>query len=297
MHFSAQNSVGQLGRFRLPFGMVWQTGVIAICNRSDIESVIFLGHAKYISTWIGAIICRVRGKHHFFWTHGWRSPDKGVKRFVRRTFYRLAHSLLLYGHHAKCIAIQEGFSPSRLFVVYNSLDYPSQRSFRKSLSGRDLSQIGEKFFPNRRVPMILCCCRLTKQRCAGIEQLFEAMEILPHRVRIPILSSLGRAQWLANCRRQLEAEDCQLRLSEDATTNSPWLTLCAGKSHRSSKCNWVACHSLDVLRDARHNTRHDVRAWAGMGVHYSGRNRRFLCERKRTASRCDPSAIAEESGQ
>ena len=101
-----------------------------------------------------------------------------MKRFVRRTFYRLAHSLLLYGHHAKCIAIQEGFSPSRLFVVYNSLDYPSQRSFRKSLSGRDLSQIGEKFFPNRRVPMILCCCRLTKQRCAGIEQLFEAMEIL-----------------------------------------------------------------------------------------------------------------------
>jgi hypothetical protein len=58
-----------------------------------------------------------------FWTHGWTRPDRGLKRVFRGTFYRLAHSLLLYGHYARDIGLREGISPARLRVIYNSLDF------------------------------------------------------------------------------------------------------------------------------------------------------------------------------
>ena len=111
----------------LPGGFMWQHGVVGLAFRRDLQAIIFFGNAYYLATWVAAWIAKWQGKRVIFWTQGWRKPERGLKGWVRRRFYHLADSLLLYGHHAKQIGVDCGFSPERLHVVYNSLNATAQR--------------------------------------------------------------------------------------------------------------------------------------------------------------------------
>jgi glycosyltransferase involved in cell wall biosynthesis len=85
------------------------------------DCVIFLGNAYYLTTWLSALLCRLRGKKVLMWTHGYRTkPKSRVKRWFKNSFYKLADGLVLYGERAKSILIEEGFKAEQLFVAYNS---------------------------------------------------------------------------------------------------------------------------------------------------------------------------------
>lgn len=119
--------------------LMWQFGAISQAFRSDVQGYIFLGNPFIISTWIAALITRFRCLPTLFWTHGWLREEKGFKAFVRRTFYRLASGLLLYGNRAQDIAIKSGFPDQNIYVVYNSLNYEVQRQVRVLLSSDNAS--------------------------------------------------------------------------------------------------------------------------------------------------------------
>ena len=160
---------------------MWQTGLMRLALRRDIHTIIYLGNAAWPATWLSAALARAMGKRVLFWTHGWTRREYGWKASARRTFYRLGHGLLLYGHTAKMLGIEQGFPPERLHVIYNSLDYESQKKARESVTEATLRRIRDQLFEDSKRPLAICTTRLTRIR--RLDLLLEAMSHLKARGR------------------------------------------------------------------------------------------------------------------
>jgi 1,2-diacylglycerol 3-alpha-glucosyltransferase len=124
------------------------------------DSLILLGNAAWPCTWIAAALGRLTGKRVYFWTHGWTRRDRGLARHIRRTFYRLAHGLLLYGHMAKMEGIAQGFDPARLHVIYNSLDYEAHAKVREAITPEQCRRLRVEMFNDPDTPVVVCVARL-----------------------------------------------------------------------------------------------------------------------------------------
>jgi len=154
----------------------WQQRLLRLaCNRA-ISSIIYRGDAAFIMTWLSASIARLFGKRVFFWTHGYTRRDTGIKRYVRKAFYHLSHGLLLHGHAAKIIALEEGFAPDRLYVIYNSLDYEEQKKLRVTILPARIRELRTLLFGNPDTPIVICTTRLTRVR--RLDLLVEAVALL-----------------------------------------------------------------------------------------------------------------------
>jgi glycosyltransferase involved in cell wall biosynthesis len=155
----------------------FQPGVIRVAFRKDLQTIIFLGCAQFITTWLAAAVARLTGKRVLFWSHGWISPDRGIKKASRMAFYRLAHGMLLYGHHAKHIGVQAGLRAENLHVIYNSLDYPAQVAIRQAVREEELIKVRNELFGARAgKPLLICTGRLIPMR--RLDLLLEAMRYL-----------------------------------------------------------------------------------------------------------------------
>lgn len=88
--------------------------------REDFDVVIFLGDWKYLSTWVGQVLVRLKRSKPLLWTIGWHRPDRGLKKHLRLAFYRLADKLLLYGPDGKDIGANLKFPLERMVVIGNS---------------------------------------------------------------------------------------------------------------------------------------------------------------------------------
>ncbi len=154
-----------------------QHGLVRLALRRDLDTIIYHGNAYWPSTWVSAAIARLTGKRVLYWTQGWVCPDQGAKRWLRRTFYKLAHGLLLYGHVAKMIGIAEGFPPESLHVIYNSLDYQRQKESRAGVTRQRIDQVRRRLFGHASDrPVVICTSRLAHVR--RLDLLLEAMAIL-----------------------------------------------------------------------------------------------------------------------
>lgn len=127
---------------------LWQTGMIrlALSNRHQVH--VYWGEANRISTWISAIISRLRGKKVVFWTHGIYGNEKPLKGLIRRSFYRIADALLLYSDYGRELLLGHGFAADKLYVIKNSLDTQHQSElYTKHLT--DSARAKEKLFGAR----------------------------------------------------------------------------------------------------------------------------------------------------
>lgn len=158
--------------------LIWQTGLISIALDRDVDTVIYLGVWKWPSTWIAACLSRLRGQRVLFWTHGWRGPDRGIVRTIRKTFYRLAHGMLLYGNGAKGIGIDEGFASRNLYVVYNSIGALSEAHETLHASGEERKELRKALFPETppETPVVCCSSRLDVRR--RLDLLLDAAALL-----------------------------------------------------------------------------------------------------------------------
>lgn len=152
---------------------LWQSGSIKLALGSKHPVLILLGNAYFLSTWVAAILARLRGKKVLMWTHGYKAPEDGIKGWIRYSFYRLADGLLLYGHRAERILIEKGYPPNRLFVIYNSLDYEKQHGlrFRATPEARGLTR--QKYMSRRSIGLVIASGRLTKTK--NIELLVQSV--------------------------------------------------------------------------------------------------------------------------
>ncbi|MBL9121955.1 MAG: glycosyltransferase family 4 protein [Phycisphaerae bacterium] len=145
---------------RLVRSVMWQRGVVGLALGREFDAIVMLGNSQWLATWLTAIIARLRGKPVYFWTHGWIRPPSGWKGAFRSAFYRLAKGLLLYGHLAKQYGIDAGFSPDRLHVIYNSLDYDAQRAARAKVTADDERALRRELFGRDDVAIAICSTRL-----------------------------------------------------------------------------------------------------------------------------------------
>ena len=146
--------------------LLWQRGVFKLSWSSQIEAVIFLGDAFFVSTWAAAILARLTGKKVFFWTHGLYGRESFWKRLYRLSFYRIANGgLLLYGNHAKQLLEKSGFDSNKLINVFNSLDHDRQLSLRKTLDQKIAIETKNKLFGQHAdLPTMVFIGRLTKEK-------------------------------------------------------------------------------------------------------------------------------------
>ncbi len=141
---------------------LFQKGLFALALRKDLDGLVYLGNPYFLSTWISALTARLCGKRVLFWTHGWTRQEKGLKAWLRVSFYKLSHALLLYGHFAKMTGLAKGFAKEKLHVIYNSLDYEQQRTIRERLSGQNSTAVKAEYFDRPELPMVICSARLTQ---------------------------------------------------------------------------------------------------------------------------------------
>jgi glycosyltransferase involved in cell wall biosynthesis len=144
--------------------MLWQPAQTWAALRSKSHTWILLGFPHNVSVWVTGVLGRLLGKRVLFWGHGWIKPETGARRFVRKTFLGIAHGLLLYGHSAKEIAIRMGAKPESLYVVYNSLDYDLQKSFRDLFTDDERQRRRAALFAHPERPLLVCPSRLTAVR-------------------------------------------------------------------------------------------------------------------------------------
>ncbi|WP_211439865.1 glycosyltransferase family 4 protein [Corynebacterium glutamicum] len=101
---------------------LWQKGLHRKLRDASPEAVVFMGDAAHLSTWVQAIIARIRRQKVYFWTIGWHRPDHGIRKIVRLLFYRIANDLLIYGNHGRKLGEIAGYPKDRMTVIYNSWD-------------------------------------------------------------------------------------------------------------------------------------------------------------------------------
>jgi glycosyltransferase involved in cell wall biosynthesis len=159
----------------------WQWGTIRPTLFGDFDAYILEGDAYYLSSWVGALLARMRGRRVLFWSHGWTRKDTGLKGLIRNTFYRLADGLLLYGDRARAIGIDSGFSPDRLYVMYNSLDYERQRQCAESVTPAELAALRARLFGADAVPVVIATARLTDKK--RFDLLVRALGLINRRGR------------------------------------------------------------------------------------------------------------------
>ena len=143
---------------------LWQKSIVRICLKEEFDIFILLGNPYYISTWLAALILRMKGKKVYYWTHGLLKKEHGAKWLMRKAFLKLASGIMLYGHHAERILLEEGFSKNKLHVIYNSLDYFKQAEIRESITESELSDLKKSLFKNPELPQLVFVGRLTKQK-------------------------------------------------------------------------------------------------------------------------------------
>jgi glycosyltransferase involved in cell wall biosynthesis len=135
---------------------LWQSGLVGLLLRNRYDAVIFLGDQSYISTWIGAVVCRMRRTKVLMWTHGWSRKESGFRRVSRLTFYHLADQLLLYGDRARQLGAELGYPYQRMTVIYNSVSSRAEIISRAPNNRLEASPADS--------PILLCVGRLAERK-------------------------------------------------------------------------------------------------------------------------------------
>ena len=140
--------------------VIWQSKIIKECLSASFNQAILLGDMNILSTWIGLLICRLRNKKTILWTHGFYGNENYIKRWLRILFYSIGNKYLLYEQRGKKLMIREGFDASKIFVVYNSLDYELQKEYFENYQKNNIKR-EFTFFKNSKLKTILFLGRLT----------------------------------------------------------------------------------------------------------------------------------------
>lgn len=140
--------------------LIWQSGIIKTCLLKKYESVIFLGEANIISTWIASVIARIRRKKVIFRGHGLYGNEKGIKLFLRKLFCKIPNVNLTYSEGAKKRMIDKGFSKNKTHVIFNSLQYKYQKELFDKLQSGKIKKDWDFFDMDH--PVLFFLGRLTK---------------------------------------------------------------------------------------------------------------------------------------
>jgi len=145
--------------------LIYQSRILIYCLKTNYDAYIFNGEAQCISTWLAVFACKLKGKPVIFWGHGLYGNERYFIRIIRKLFYKLADSHLIYGERSKHLMIREGFAANTIFTVYNSLDFDLHKTLFNRIDANELNDLKKKFFPNSfNSPGVIFIGRLTPEK-------------------------------------------------------------------------------------------------------------------------------------
>ena len=135
--------------------IVWQSVPLKLVFYSYTHYIFSLDKAC-ISQIVMMYLCRLLRKKVFIWTHGWYGNESMLMGLYKKIIFFPVNGFFLYGNYARQLMTAEKFSPNKLHVIANSLDYEVQVRLRKNLVHTD---IYSKHFGNIH-PVVLFIGRL-----------------------------------------------------------------------------------------------------------------------------------------
>lgn len=143
-------------------GLTWQSGAVGVALRRRYDAVVYLGDIHFVSTWLGAALCRLRGTSVLFWAHGWLRAETGVRRRLRDAYYRLANRMLVYSERGARLGTAAGYPAERITTIYNSLDVERADAIVARIESDELADLSPRaLFAAPERPLLVCTARLT----------------------------------------------------------------------------------------------------------------------------------------
>lgn len=157
---------------------LWQSGLVREIFKGDYDSFIFLGSPYFLSTWIGVILAKIKGKKVYYWMHGVYKDNPGLVDYVKLFgFYKLAHGFFMYGHRAADILKKYKVRDEKdIHVIYNSLAYEENLALRRNLDVADILHFRQREFQDSSTPIVVFIGRLNDVK--RLDLLIQAQEIL-----------------------------------------------------------------------------------------------------------------------
>lgn len=152
--------------------ILWQSGVVRHALSGEFDTLIMLGAPQFLSSWVTALLARLRGKRILMWGPGAVRSRGRLRSFARGIFWNLAHGHLLYSHRGRANHIRMGQDPRTLYVVFNSLDHDLQTRMREQLTPEGRAERRQELFSHPEDPVVIFTGRLMAHR--GLDWLVRA---------------------------------------------------------------------------------------------------------------------------
>lgn len=136
------------------------------------KNIVLSGDPYLLSNWIILLLAKFTSKNTFLWTHGWYGKEKGLNKWIKKVYFKLADTLFVYNHFSKENLISMGFDCKKIVVIYNSLDYNNQLRIKENLK-KDYRY--QNYFNNNN-PVLFFIGRI--QYSKKLEQILDALLIL-----------------------------------------------------------------------------------------------------------------------
>lgn len=149
----------------------WQRGAVSILFK-PYKTYIITGEPFCLSTWVLLLLSKFTRKKCIAWTHGWYGKEKGIKKIIKKTFFKLFSHLLTYNEYTIPLLEKEGLKRENITCIANSLNSHKQLEIRKQLQR---TNIFTKHFNNDN-PVILYCGRI--QKVKKLEMIIDSAKTL-----------------------------------------------------------------------------------------------------------------------
>lgn len=175
----------------------WYLGALELLFK-PYKNYVLIGDPQILSNWPFLILAKILGKRTFLWTHGYYGRESFLKKIIKKTYFKLATKVLLYGNYSRNLMIEDGFSPEKLVVIYNSLDYDAQVKIKQNLKKEN---IYPEHFGNKNSNLFYIG-RI--QESKKIEQILDAMIILEKKDINTNLTIIGGEDPTFDFRKEIE---------------------------------------------------------------------------------------------
>ena len=133
---------------------------------------IISGGFKYLNLVLLIFVSKFTNKKVIAWGHGLKGNETGLGAVLMKKFYSYCDFVLLYGDRSKEIMVKKGIKKKKLIPLYNSLDYDTQLTIRKTITKNN---IYNEYFGND-FPVIIHIGRI--QQYKRLDKLLDLLDRL-----------------------------------------------------------------------------------------------------------------------
>ena len=103
--------------------------------KENYDIYLFGAEIRDISLWLFLFlkVLFYHNKKVYGWTHGMLGKESRFKQILYKLFYKMMNGVFVYNERSRQLLIEKGVPSTKLFTIYNSLDYDRQLPIRLSL--------------------------------------------------------------------------------------------------------------------------------------------------------------------